>query len=339
MRLAILVAAALIVGMLIQTCRKDAEVKEDVPATWTYDPTPFELEIPSSFPVMEFEEDNPLTVEGVALGRMLYYDPLLDPYQSRSCSSCHVQSESFSSYAEVLPHLNLGWNKAFLWNGKVRGSLEDAMRFEVEEFFQTDLTRLNEHPAYPRRFYEAFGAREITSDLVARALAQFGRTLVSSNARYDQVLRNEEGVFFTEEELRGLEIFNTERGDCFHCHGGILFTDNMFHNTGLDAEPGDKGLSAVTGDPLDRGRFKTPTLRNIEVTAPYMHDGRFRTLEEVVDFYSEGVQNSPTIDPLMKFAHQGGVRLTAQERSDLIAFLKTLTDTTFLTNPAFGNPF
>jgi cytochrome c peroxidase len=136
-----------------------------------------------------------------------------------------------------------------------------------------------------------------------------------------------------------LEIFNTERGDCFHCHGGILFTDNMFHNTGLDAEPGDKGLSAVTGDPLDRGRFKTPTLRNIEVTAPYMHDGRFRTLEEVVDFYSEGVQNSPTIDPLMKFAHQGGVRLTAQERSDLIAFLKTLTDTTFLTNPAFGNPF
>jgi cytochrome c peroxidase len=201
MKLSILVAASIFTGILIQSCQKESGI-QDPHDGWTYAPTPFELEPPAFFPVMGFEPGNPLTVEGIELGRMLYYDTLLDRYQSRSCSSCHIQSKSFSSTAEVLPHLNLGWNKAFLWNGKVRGTIEDAMRFEVEEFFQTDLTMLNEHPDYPRRFYEAFGAREITSDLVARALAQFGRTLVSSNSRHDRVLRNEQGVFFTEEELR-----------------------------------------------------------------------------------------------------------------------------------------
>jgi cytochrome c peroxidase len=140
-------------------------------------------------------------------------------------------------------------------------------------------------------------------------------------------------------ETRGFEIFFTEKGDCFHCHSTILFTDNEFHNNGLDSVFADNGLFRVTGDPNDIGKFKTPTLRNAIFTSPYMHDGRFQTLEEVIDFYSEGLKFSSTIDPLMKNVNQGGVKLTDGEKEDLLAFIKTLTDTTFINSPDLSNPF
>ncbi len=318
------------------SCKKDA-----VPTNpgWTYDPTPYTVEYPDNFPIMVFDEDNPMTVEGVELGRMLYYDTLLHPNGDMACASCHDQSLSFASFPTVLPHVNLGWNTTFLWNGKVSGNIEDIMLFEVDDFFKTDLTKFNNHETYPKLFYEAFETEEITSVHASRALAQFLRTVISSDSRYDKIITSGSGVFPTEEELNGYDIFFTERGDCFHCHGGILFSDNLFHNNGLDAEPSANGLSEITGDPLDLGKYKTPTLRNIALTAPYMHDGRFQTLEEVVDFYSDGVQPSATIDPLMKQAHNGGINLTEEEKDDLVAFLKTLTDTTFTNNPAFSNPF
>ncbi|MGB4959436.1 MAG: cytochrome c peroxidase [Saprospiraceae bacterium] len=306
---------------------------------WTYAPTPYSLKYPASFPIQNFDKDNPITIQGVELGRRLYYDSLLHPNGKMSCSGCHFQDKSFSSLPEVLPHVNLGWNTSFLWNGKVRGNIEDIMLFEVADFFKTDVNKLNQDKVYPKLFYEAFGIEKISSQEVSKALAQFVRTLISSDAPYDKITTQGSGLIFSDEELSGYEIFFTEKGDCFHCHGGILFTDNLFHNNGLDIQPSQNGLSETTGFSYDLGKFKTPTLRNIELTGPYMHDGRYLTLEEVIDFYSEGVKVSSTIDPLMKQAHRGGINLTAREKKELIAFLKTLTDQTFIKNPNFSNPF
>ncbi|MCB9289790.1 MAG: c-type cytochrome [Lewinellaceae bacterium] len=339
-----IITSVLILALLFlaaSACQKETASPPDNNSNnnnWVYNPTPYHLEVPAFFPVLDIPADNPMTVQGVQLGRMLFYDPILHKDGTHACASCHIQQFSFSSDPEVLPHINLGWSSAFLWNGKVEGSLEDIMLFEVKDFFVTDLGNLEAHPDYPRLFYEAFGEGGITHERAAKALAQFERTMASGNSKYDQVLRQEPGVFLTDEELNGYDLFFTEEGDCFHCHGGILFTDNEFHNNALDADP-EAGQGAITGSPFDLGRFKTPTLRNIELTAPYMHDGRYATLEEVVDFYSEGLHTSPTADPLMKALPQGGKHFTAQEKSALIAFLKTLTDTSYIANPALSSPF
>jgi cytochrome c peroxidase len=322
-----------LLALLQLSCRD--ETMDELPGV-EYDPTSYFLESPASFPLMDIPENNPLTEEGVKLGRMLFYDPLLHPEREHACATCHVQEHAFSSDAAVLPHINLGWNTSFLWKGEVSGTLEDIMLFEVKKFFQTDLDDLKDHPDYPRLFFEAFGKLPITNEQVASALSQFERTMISANSRYDKILSQD--VFPTEDEARGYEIFFSEKGDCFHCHGGILFTDNLFHNNALDASP-DPGLEEVTGSTKDFGKFKTPTLRNIEMTAPYMHDGRYETLEEVIDFYSYGLKYTKTVDPLMKFVHSGGIELTSLEKQYLIAFLKTLTDSTFITNPGLSNPF
>ncbi|MCO6478971.1 MAG: cytochrome C peroxidase [Phaeodactylibacter sp.] len=328
----------LIALLLAAACQKETATPPGNENDWVYNPTPYNLEVPAFFPLLDIPSGNPMTVQGVQLGRMLFYDPALHHEGARACASCHVQEFSFSSDPEVLPHINLAWNSAFLWDGKVQGSLEDIMLFEVKDFFKADLGRLEAHPDYPRLFYEAFGEGGITYERAAMALAQFERTMASGNSKYDQVLRQEPGVFLTDQELNGYDLFFTEEGDCFHCHGGILFTDNEFHNNALDAEP-EVGLGAITGSPFDRGRFKTPTLRNIELTGPYMHDGRYATLEEVIDFYSEGLHASPTADPLMKALPMGGKHFTGEEKSALIAFLKTLTDTSYTTNPSLSSPF
>ena len=302
------------------------------------DVTPYIEHFPSYFPSMPVSSDNPTTVEGVELGRMLYYDKLLHPNHTLSCSFCHNQSNSFSTASSnSLAHINIGWNTSFLWNGKVEGSLEEIMLFEVEEFFGTNLSDFNNHEKYPALFKKAFGVEEITSKELSYALAQFFRTLNSYDSKYDRVLQGL--ATLTPEEADGYDIFFSERGDCFHCHASAMWTDNLFHNNGLDANP-HPGRSAVTGSPLDVGRFKTPTLRNIEFTAPYMHDGRYQTLEEVIDFYSHGLQWSPTIDPLMKNVNiSGGVDLSAQDKINLIAFLKTLSDTSYLSRPSLSDPF
>lgn len=306
---------------------------------WVYDPTPYSLKIPATFPILDIPENNPTTVQGVQLGRMLYYDPILHSDSSQSCSSCHKQELSFTTdLPSVMAHINLGWSKNFLWNGKLQSGLEDAMVFEVRDFFKTDLNRLQRSEEYQKRFYEAFGETTITYDLAAKALAQFQRTMISGNSKYDRVLSGNQGEFFTDAELNGFELFFTEKGDCFHCHGGILFTDNDFHNNALDVTP-EPGLFDITGIAHDFGRFKSPTLRNIDLTPPYMHDGRYNTLEEVINFYSEGLQRSDTVDPLMKSLHLGGKHLTPEEKSDLLAFLLSLTDTTFISNQDISSPF
>lgn len=301
----------------------------------TFTPTPYTLTIPQGFPQMTIPQDNPMTEEGVTLGRMLYYDKKLDKNGDRACATCHQQANSFSSAPNVLPHVNLGWSHNFLWDGKISGTVEDAMRFEVEDFFETNVEVFNSDATYKAMFKKAFGVDEITTNEIVKALSQFVRTLNSGNSRFDKFMRNE--VEFTEQEYQGFELYYSEKGDCFHCHSSIFLTDNLMHNNALDSIP-DPGYFNITGDSLDYGKFKSPTLRNIEYTAPYMHDGRFASLEEVVEFYSTGLEKSSTVDPLMKNLNRGGVQLSTEEKAALVAFLKTFSDPDFITNSDLGQP-
>ncbi|MFW5761194.1 MAG: cytochrome-c peroxidase, partial [Cyclobacteriaceae bacterium] len=262
-----------------------------------------------------------------------------------SCATCHQQKHAFASPDHnehqidvgIMPHFNLAWDRLYLWNGKVQGDIEDIMLFEVEEFFKTDLQAFNQIEEYKVRFKQVYGIDEIKYENIAAALAQFERALISGDSKFDKFLRKE--VQLSEQEFRGFNLFFSESGDCFHCHGTALFKDNLMHNNGLNDvfEDDDAGYFAISKDSVDLGKFKTPSLRNIAVTAPYMHDNRFATLKEVVDFYSDDVKFTKYTDPLMN--HEGGINLTESEREDLIAFLYTLTDSTFITNEAYSNPF
>ena len=323
-----------------------------------YQPTPYELARPSYFPSRtNIPDDNPMTEEGVALGRKLFYDARLSGRDGtdgiRSCSSCHHQENNFefgaptNTHHAMLPLVNLAWNRTGLgWNGGV-ATLEDMVMAAVTSPVEIDadtnqvVKYLQRTSDYPELFEKAFGSRHITFVNVEKAIAQFVRSLVSADSKFDRYLLGEEEL--TEDELAGYELFCTEEGaDCFHCHGGgglALMTTNLFYNNGLDDEFNDpEDRSSVTGSHWDRGAYKAPTLRNIAVSAPYMHDGRFTTLDEVIDFYSEGVKDSENINPLMHHVMDGGVRLTDEEKAQLKAFLNTLTDETFLNNPDYSRP-
>ena len=312
------------------------------------DTQPYALDVPDYFPVLNIPPSNPLTHERIQLGRRLYYDPLLSaggPRNGLSCSSCHFQEYSFSVPStmeglSVMPHVNLAWGRNFLWDGMVEGQLEDIMRFEVQDFFEVDVQHLQNDATYRALFEKAFGSCEITDELVINALAQWFRRLTSTNSKYDRYLRHE--VQLSESELSGMTLFFTEKGDCFHCHGLPLFTNNEFHNIGLDSTfTGISiGRNKITGSPYDLGKFKTPTLRNVELTAPYMHDARFNTLQEVVEHYNSGVKRSATLDPIMtKPGKEYGLQLNEQEKLDLVAFLKTLTDWEYVNDTALASPF
>ena len=313
---------------------------------------------PYFFPTLtNIPSDNPMTEEGVALGRKLFYDPRLSGRDGtdgiRSCSSCHHQEKNFEygaptgTHHAMLPLVNLAWNTTGLgWNGGV-ATLEDMVLAAVTSPLEIDADTnqvvrfLQNTKDYPPLFEKAFGSREITFVNIERAIAQFVRSLVTSNSKFDRYLRGEEQL--NQDELVGYLLFVTEDGaDCFHCHGGggnALMTTNLFYNNGLDAESNDpEDRASITGNSMDQGCYKAPTLRNIAVSAPYMHDGRFATLDEVIDFYSDSVKNSATISPLMHHVMQGGVRLTDLEKSQLKAFLSTLTDEKFLNNPDYSKP-
>ena len=238
----------------------------------------------------------------------------------------------------------------FFWDGRSKTLEEQALvpvedHLEMNENWGNVVAKLQAHGEYPKLFREAFGIdrkKEITKELTVKAIAQFERTLISGYSRFDRVVWMNEG-WFTDSEQRGKQLFFfepvTDHPGCSHCHFDPLFTDNSFKNSGLDSvanltDFADLGLGGVNNNLYDNGKFKVPTLRNIALTAPYMHDGRFATLEEVLDHYSaggHGVVNEDT--NILPFP------LTEQQKQDLIAFLKTLTDESFLTNPAFSNPF
>ena len=316
------------------------------------------------FPEMPQAASNPLTVEGVDLGRYLFYDSILSSDYSVSCASCHLQARAFSDNKRFsigvngvatsrnsMPLFNLAWNDAFFWDGKAK-TIEEQVLFPVRDHNEMNLdwkeaeTRIRKSRFYRKKFKAAFGSIEIDSILIAKAIAQFERSLISSNSKYDQALRRE--VYLSPDEYDGFVLMNDQSmANCLHCHptdANALATTGKFSNNGLQkarisSDFSDKGRFLQTQRDEDLGLFKIPSLRNIAVTAPYMHDGRFETLEEVIDFYSEGVNLSHNIDSKMTTAHVGGVQLTSEEKRKIICFLNTLTDSTFLTNPEHQNPW
>lgn len=324
----------------------------------SYTPTPSPLQIPQLFqdkilaPVIPI--DNPQTEEGIALGKKLFFDPILSVNNTQSCADCHAPENAFTDpdrfsdgangtlgTRNSMPLFNLAWNydEKFFWDGSAF-SLEHQAFIPVSDPNEMASSwtqieeKLQQHSEYPNLFKLAFNTSKIDSVLVTKAIAQFERTLISANSKFDRFLLGEAEL--TPEETNGFNVFMDEnRGDCFHCHGSDnnpLWTDNLFHNNGLDDTFSDLGLGAITGDPADNGKFKSPSLRNLAFTAPYMHDGRFTTLEDVINHYSNGLKNSTTIDPLMKKVNQGGVQLTEKDKADLKAFLLSLSDTDFINN-------
>jgi cytochrome c peroxidase len=363
------------VGMLLSlaACKHDADTVDTVNPTDPEGPavaaTPYTLEVPSTFPAMvPAPADNPTTVEGVALGRRLFYEQALSVNNAVSCASCHRQELAFTdglaraqgvngtlSPRSAMSLANLAWEPKLTWDGAA-SSLETQARIPIEnpvEMHQTlgaGVARLQATTTYPTLFRKAFGSSTITEINMLKALAQFERTLISSNSRFDQFRRGNRTAL-TSLEQQGLMLFTTHPngtlrgGNCGDCHSGDLQTNHTFSNNGLDLTFSDLGLGLQTGRPTDNGKFRVPSLRNIALTAPYMHDGRFTTLAQVVDHYNEHVMlNSPTVDPLLlnttndPLQRSTTLDLTVDEKAKIVAFLQTLTDTTFTHDRRFSKP-
>jgi cytochrome c peroxidase len=342
---------------------------DEPPVTKEYpEPTPYTWIGKPFFPPPILPANNPLTLQGIELGRHLFYEKKLSGDNTQSCGSCHRLNYAFSDsllrYSKGIDGIegnrnsmalfNLTWHTRFFWDGRTP-SLRDQVLLPIQDPIEMHQTlpeavrKISETPQYKPLFGAAFRSEEVTSDRIARALEQFLLTVVSGDSRFDRFRQNPVAHPLTASEQRGLDLFMREysapstgrpRGaDCFHCHGGHLFRVDAFFDNGLDEQPAT-GYEAVTGFPSDRGKFKATSLRNIALTAPYMHDGRFSTLEEVLDHYSHQINNSANLDPNLRVAYQteGGLNLSTQDKQDIIAFLHTLTDSSFISNPTYQPP-
>jgi cytochrome c peroxidase len=318
------------------------------------DATPYRLTISRFVPQPDLPRDNPLTVEGVSLGGRLFFDRRLSADNSESCATCHNPRSAFSQprrfsrgadgdigVRNAMALENLAWKSSFFWDGRAATLREQVLQpiqnpTEMHESLSTAVAKISADKDYHRLFANAFGSPEITLDKIARALEQFLIVQVSFDSKFDRVMNGQEK--FTDEEARGFVLFNTEYdpyhgqygADCFHCHGGTLFQSRDFANNGLDSTFSDLGRYNITKRAGDEGKFAVPSLRNVAVTAPYMHDGRFWTLEEVVEHYCTGMKRSATLDPNLAKHPDGGVPLSGSDKKALVAFLKTLTDEKFL---------
>jgi cytochrome c peroxidase len=353
-------------AILFFACEKDHPTQNigDV-----YVDSPYNYQVPNGFPQMQSPSNNPLTKRGVELGRMLFYDPILSSDSSISCASCHKPEFGFSDNnqfsigvdgaigdIQAMPLINMAWQTRFFWNGRAHSLEEQAIGpitnpIEMHETPLNVITKLKSHPVYPKYFRTVFNSNDITIDMVQKALSQFERIIVSSDSKIDEFLVVGPSAFTDALEFEGFNIFMTERGQCFHCHGanGTLIAhnlDTLFRNNGLlnDAQLPGAGLSAISGKASDDGKFKVTTLRNIELTAPYMHNGKFKTLEEVVEFYSSGINQNRNLD--INFTKNperldqfGGLGFTPREKQALVKFLKTMTDTSLANKPELRNPF
>ncbi len=325
--------------------------------------TPFEFKMSATFPIPALPQDNPLTVERVELGRKLFFEKRISINDRQSCADCHMPEKAFTDGLttargaegvfgprKTMPLSNLAWKKEFFWDGRaksLRQQVLDPIQNPIE--MHQSLTNLVQKltragDIYPALFSKAFGSSEITAEKLALALENYLLTLTSFDSKFDRVLRGEET--FTPEEQRGFELFSTEYdprrqqfgADCFHCHGGPLFQSQSFANNGLNETCSDPGRAKVTGRTFDHGKFAVPSLRNVALTAPYMHDGRFKTLDEVVEHYVTGVKRSPTLDPNIAKHPDGGVPLATSDKHALVAFLKSLTDQKFLAPSVTSRP-
>ena len=316
--------------------------------------SPYDLEIPSNFPDLQQDiANNYPTKNGVALGRKLFYDARLSRDNTISCAFCHEQSSAFTHHGHDFSHgiddqvgnrnapsiQNMAFQSEYFYDG-ASNSIEMLSIVPIHNPIEMDETlpgiaaKLKQDPEYVQLFGSAFDNQQISSANILKALAQFMTIMISSDSRYDKYVRNEMGGDLNTQELQGLSLF---QNNCASCHETDIFTDNSFRNNGLPPNPNlnDLGRETVTGFPNDRYKFKVPSLRNVELTAPYMHDGRFGSLQSVLNFYSNGVQNTQNLDPLMQQHTSLGIPLTQAEKEAIIAFLKTLTDDKFITNPEF----
>jgi cytochrome c peroxidase len=319
--------------------------------------TPHALPISQRLPQVLLPADNPLTLEGIALGKRLFHEKKLSKNLQQSCATCHERSFAFTDHGKKLskgvtgatgtfnsmPLFNLLWQSEFFWDGRAKSLREQVLEpieaaHEMNSPLPEVVKKLTADASYRSQFQLAFGSEEITPQRLGLALEQFLSTLISQDSKFDQALRKEAQL--TAQEQRGLQLFLTEYdpkrnlfgADCFHCHGGALFTNSGFANNGLDKNPLAPGRSAATKNPADEGKFRVPSLRNIARTAPYMHDGRFKTLEEVIRHYNQGVKPSTTLDPNLAKHPPEGLGLSEADQAALVAFLQTLTDESFV-NP------
>ncbi len=312
-------------------------------------------------------ENNPTTRQGAYLGRMLFYETALSANNIISCATCHQQKLAFTDGQQfsmgvdgilqprnTMSLANLLWVRRFFWDGRISGLEKQAEipltgPHEMGQTLDISAEKLRNKKIYASRFRDAFGSDSITGERISKALAQFQRTLVSAGSRYDQYLQGKYTP--TASELNGLKLFfsnpnparNIRGANCGHCHGGPKTFIELFHNNGLDRLAKDPGRENVTGQAYDRGRFRVVTLRNIALTAPYMHDGRFNTLEEVISHYNEHITQSSTLSPFLQNnsnrAEGKSLDLNLQEKKELMAFLHMLTDSSFITDKRFSNPF
>lgn len=348
--------------LLILSCGEDEPVQ-----VVKLDETPYNLQY-GNLPPPDIPADNALTQQGVQLGRMLFYEKMLSLDGSQSCASCHNQINGFSDplrfsvgvemlegRRQAMSVFNMGWHSnEFFWDGRSHLLREQSLipiedPLEMNETLENVISKLSDSQMYRDQFKRAFGSEEITSEKMSLAMEQFMLSIVSYDSKYDKFLAGE--VQLSESEERGRVLFETEYNpffpevsgaDCAHCHGGANFENDQYMNNGLDIDANftDIGREEVTGNLSDRAKFKVPTLRNIEVTQPYMHDGRFNTLEEVVEHYDLHIKQSSTLDPaLIQVSDNGGLNLTEQDKIDLVNFLKTLTDDSFLNNQEYADPF
>lgn len=316
--------------------------------------SPYDLVIPSNFPdVVQDIANNYPTQNGVALGRKLFYDARLSRDNTISCAFCHEQTSAFTHHGHDFSHgidnlignrnapavQNMIFQSEYFYDG-ASNSLEMLSIAPIHNPVEMDETlpriadKLKQDAAYVRLFGSAFEDQQISSANILKALAQFMTIMISADSKYDKYVRNEIGGALDAQELQGLALF---QNNCAACHATDIFTDNTFRNNGLPPNPNlnDLGRETVTGFEYDRYKFKVPSLRNVALTAPYMHDGRFGSLQSVLNFYTNGVQNTANLDPLMQQHPALGIPLSQEEKLALIAFLNTLTDDKFISNPVF----
>jgi cytochrome c peroxidase len=316
---------------------------------------PLQLEIPANFPEIVYDiSKNPPTEQGFILGRKLFYDGKLSANGFISCGFCHEQRSAFTHHGHQFSHgiddlegvrnapaiQNTAFMSQFAWDGATAHLdlfpiIPITNEVEMGETVSNVLTKLKTDGEYQLFFANAFENGEVSNENFFKALSQFMVMLISSNSKYDKYVRKEDGGTFTETEIRGMEIFQQQ---CASCHKTDLFTDDAFRNNGLPPYPeiNDIGRAEVSGSAMDNYKFKVPSLRNVAMTAPYMHDGRFGSLQSVLDFYANGVKDSETLDPILKQNNRLGIDLSEEYKNALIAFLNTLTDETYLNDKRFA---
>ncbi|MBO0934429.1 cytochrome-c peroxidase [Fibrella aquatilis] len=353
--LGLLLGASLCIWAVV-SCKNSGNNELVTPTPTAFTTTPYPWTKPANFPEPVYDlTKNPLTVEGVALGKALFYDASLSKDGTITCAFCHSPFTAFAHTDHPVSHgirdqrgtrnvpgiFNVAWGKSFFWDGGVTSldllpiaPIQNPV--EMDEAMPSVLAKVQKSSRYRPLFQAAYGSDTVTTERFLKSISQFLLTMVSANSPYDKYVRKEVGASLSDAAQRGLVLF---QANCAGCHAEPLFTDGQFRNNGLprltNAKTDDRGRAIITAQDADAYKFKVPSLRNIERTFPYMHDGRFQTLEQVVNHYATGVQDNPQLDPLLKKNGQVGIPLTPAQQADLVQFLKSLTDIQFITNAEF----